>query len=81
MRLLLYQVAIRLLLLNEWDYTFCQSEKQGNYFYALPFPQQANAFLSHSRFARAQDSLCSICHLQFAEYIRDMIAHCFQAEH
>jgi hypothetical protein len=48
--LLLYQIAgldtplgtrpPRLLLLNEWDYTFCQSEKQGNYFYPLSFTQQ-----------------------------------------
>ena len=44
------------------------------------YPSKLDPFLSHSRLARAQDSLCSICHLQFAEDVRDMVAHCLQAE-
>jgi len=37
--------------------------------------------LAQSRFTCPQNSLSSICNLQFAEYIRDMIADCLQAEH
>ena len=80
-RILLYQITDCLLLLDGWDYTFCQSEKQGNYFYPLSLTQQANPFLSHSCLSRAQDGLRPIRNLQLAEDVGDVIADCFQAEH
>jgi hypothetical protein len=36
---------------------------------------------SDPRFSRSQNSLRPVGHLQFAEDIRDMVAHCLQAEH
>ena len=80
--LLLYQVPPRLLFLI-WDYTFCQSEKQGNYFYLSVFllPNKQNPFLSHSCFPRTQDGLRPIGNLQLTKDVRDMIAHRLQAEH
>ena len=60
---------------------FANQKSKGITFTLFPSLPKLSPFLPHSRFARPQDSLSTICNLQFAEYIRDMIAHCLETEH
>lgn len=46
----------------------------------LPDRYWVHSYLAQPRIPRTDDCLGAICHLQFAENIRDVIAHCFEAE-